>query len=61
MLQRRPVQLAFGRAMTVPAGGAVAVGVSYAMYSSWGFGASQVALSALYGSKQRVFFFSPTP
>jgi choline kinase/uncharacterized membrane protein YbhN (UPF0104 family) len=33
-------------AMTVPAGGAVAVGVSYAMYSSWGFSTSQVARSA---------------
>jgi putative heme transporter len=34
-------------AMTVPAGGAVAVGVSYAMYSSWGFTAGQVARSAM--------------
>jgi len=34
-------------AMTVPAGGAVAVGVSYAMYTSWGFSRAQVALSAL--------------
>jgi len=34
-------------AMTVPGGGALAVGVSYGMYSSWGFTASQVALSAL--------------
>jgi uncharacterized membrane protein YbhN (UPF0104 family) len=34
-------------AMTVPAGGALAVGVSYGMYASWGFGVSQVALSAM--------------
>jgi len=34
-------------AMTVPAGGAVAVGVSYAMYSSWGFGPAAIASSAL--------------
>ncbi|HEX9375110.1 MAG TPA: YbhN family protein [Actinomycetota bacterium] len=34
-------------AMTVPAGGAVAVGVSYAMYTSWGFSRAKVALSAL--------------
>src|SRR5437763_9763380 len=34
-------------AMTMPAGGAVAVGVSYAMYSSWGFTKSQVARSAM--------------
>jgi len=34
-------------AMTVPAGGAIAVGVSYRMYSSWGFTAGQVALSAM--------------
>jgi uncharacterized protein (TIRG00374 family) len=33
-------------AMTVPGGGALAVGVSYAMYTSWGFTRSQVAASA---------------
>ncbi len=33
-------------AMTVPGGGAIAVGVSYAMYTSWGFRKSQIALSA---------------
>ena len=33
-------------AMTVPGGGALAVGVSYAMYTSWGFRKSQVAMSA---------------
>src|SRR4051794_15861550 len=33
-------------AMTVPAGGAVAVGLAYAMYASWGFGVGAVALSA---------------
>ncbi|MFN2543372.1 MAG: YbhN family protein [Actinomycetota bacterium] len=34
-------------AMTVPAGGAVAVGVSYAMYTSWGFTGAEVARSAM--------------
>ena len=34
-------------AMTLPAGGAVAVGVSYAMYSSWGFTKAEVARSAM--------------
>jgi uncharacterized membrane protein YbhN (UPF0104 family) len=34
-------------AMTLPGGGAIAVGVSYAMYSSWGFGPGSIALSAL--------------
>lgn len=34
-------------ANTVPGGGVVAVGVSYAMYHSWGFTNSQVALSVL--------------
>src|SRR5207244_7070775 len=34
-------------AMTVPAGGALAVGVSYTMYRSWGFTRVQVALSPL--------------
>src|SRR5438094_2717776 len=34
-------------AMTLPAGGAVAVGVSYAMYTSWGFTMGDIALSAL--------------
>ena len=34
-------------AMTVPAGGAVAVGVSYAMFSSWGFGPAAIASSTL--------------
>ena len=34
-------------AMTVPAGGAVAVGVSYAMFSSWGFGSAAIASSTL--------------
>jgi uncharacterized protein (TIRG00374 family) len=33
--------------MTVPAGGAVAVGMSYAMYSSWGFGPAAIASSTL--------------
>jgi hypothetical protein len=33
--------------MTVPAGGAVAVGVSYAMFSSWGFGPAAIASSTL--------------
>src|SRR5439155_12061363 len=34
-------------AMTLPAGGAIAVGVSYAMYSSWGFTKAEVARSAM--------------
>jgi uncharacterized membrane protein YbhN (UPF0104 family) len=34
-------------AMTVPAGGALAVGVSYTMYTSWGFTGTQVARSAM--------------
>ena len=34
-------------AMTLPAGGALAVGVSYAMYSSWGFTGTAVARSAM--------------
>jgi uncharacterized protein (TIRG00374 family) len=34
-------------AMTVPAGGAVAVGVSYRMYTSWGFTGAEVARSAM--------------
>jgi uncharacterized membrane protein YbhN (UPF0104 family) len=34
-------------AMTLPGGGAIAVGVSYAMYSSWGFGPASIALSTL--------------
>src|SRR5262245_25727751 len=34
-------------AMTLPGGGAIAVGVSYAMYTSWGFGPGDVALSTL--------------
>lgn len=34
-------------AMTVPAGGAVAVGVSYAMYASWGFDATAIAGSTV--------------
>ena len=33
-------------AMTVPGGGALGVGVSYAMYTSWGFSAGQVVGSA---------------
>jgi putative heme transporter len=33
-------------AMTLPGGGALAVGVSYAMYTSWGFSKAQVATSA---------------
>jgi choline kinase/uncharacterized membrane protein YbhN (UPF0104 family) len=33
--------------MTVPAGGVVAVGLSYSMYASWGFSAAAVAGSAL--------------
>jgi len=32
---------------TLPGGGALGVGVTYAMYSSWGFGAQAFALSAL--------------
>jgi uncharacterized protein (TIRG00374 family) len=34
-------------AMTVPTGGALAVGISYAMYTSWGFSPSEVAVSAV--------------
>jgi len=34
-------------AMTVPGGGAIAVAVSYAMYRSWGFRRSQIALVTL--------------
>jgi uncharacterized membrane protein YbhN (UPF0104 family) len=34
-------------AMTVPAGGAIAVGVAYTMYASWGFTVAEVALSAM--------------
>ena len=34
-------------ALTVPAGGALAVGVSYAMYASWGFGPAAIASSTL--------------
>jgi uncharacterized membrane protein YbhN (UPF0104 family) len=34
-------------AMTVPGGGAIAVGVSYAMYRSWGFSPASIALSTL--------------
>src|SRR5437899_11149836 len=34
-------------AMTLPAGGALAVGVSFAMYASWGFTAADVARSAM--------------
>jgi uncharacterized protein (TIRG00374 family) len=33
-------------AMTLPGGGAIAVGVSYAMYTSWGFAPAAVATSA---------------
>jgi uncharacterized membrane protein YbhN (UPF0104 family) len=33
-------------AMTLPGGGALAVGVSYSMYTSWGFGKAQIATSA---------------
>lgn len=32
---------------TLPGGGAIAVGLTYAMYSSWGFSPSQIALSVL--------------
>ena len=32
---------------TMPAGGAIGVGVTYAMYTSWGFGKGEIALSAL--------------
>ena len=32
---------------TLPAGGAIGVGVTYAMYTSWGFQAPEIALSAL--------------
>jgi uncharacterized membrane protein YbhN (UPF0104 family) len=31
-------------AMTLPGGGAIAIGVSYSMYTSWGFSASDVGL-----------------
>jgi choline kinase/uncharacterized membrane protein YbhN (UPF0104 family)/phosphatidylglycerophosphate synthase len=34
-------------AMTVPAGGAIAVGISYAMYASWGFSRTAIARSTL--------------
>jgi putative heme transporter len=34
-------------AMTVPGGGAIAVGVSYSMFSSWGFRRGAIALSAV--------------
>jgi putative heme transporter len=34
-------------ANTVPAGGAVAVGLTYAMYSSWGFTVGEIVLSVL--------------
>jgi len=34
-------------ANTLPGGGAIAVGVTYAMYHSWGFGTSQFALAAV--------------
>jgi putative heme transporter len=34
-------------AMTLPGGGAIAVGVSYAMYTSWGFSPATIALSTL--------------
>jgi uncharacterized membrane protein YbhN (UPF0104 family) len=32
---------------TLPAGGAIAVGMTYAMYASWGFSSSQIGLSVL--------------
>jgi uncharacterized membrane protein YbhN (UPF0104 family) len=34
-------------AMTLPAGGAIAVGLSYAMYTSWGFGKREIVRSAV--------------
>lgn len=34
-------------ANTLPGGGAIGVGVTYAMYTSWGFGKGEIALSAL--------------
>jgi uncharacterized protein (TIRG00374 family) len=34
-------------AMTLPAGGAIAVGVSYAMYTSWGFRKREIVRSAI--------------
>ena len=34
-------------AMTLPVGGAIAVGVSYGMYTSWGFTTAEVARSAM--------------
>ncbi len=34
-------------ANTLPGGGAIGVGVTYAMYTSWGFGNGEIALSAL--------------
>jgi len=42
-------------AMIVPGGGAIAVGVSYAMFRSWGFRRSQIALSALVTGISNVF------
>jgi uncharacterized membrane protein YbhN (UPF0104 family) len=42
-------------AMTVPAGGAVAVGVTYAMLRSWGFRRSDIALQAMVTGVWTVF------
>lgn len=42
-------------AMTVPGGGAVAVGVTYAMFRSWGFRRSEIALQALVTGIWNVF------
>src|SRR4030095_7746868 len=42
-------------AMTLPAGGAIAVGVSYAMYTSWGLRMREIAWSAvLSGSRNMI-------
>jgi uncharacterized protein (TIRG00374 family) len=40
-------QTSTSAAMTLPAGGAIGVGVSYAMYTSWGFSPADIALSTL--------------
>ena len=43
-------------AMTIPAGGVVAVGLSYSMYASWGFSAAAVAGSALVTFLANMYF-----
>jgi len=42
-------------ANTLPGGGAIAVGVSYAMYRSWGFTGSEIALSVLVTGVWNIF------